>query len=503
MSSKSLTQVQVDAASRKEGATPFPRRLDWARLLWVVVFGVATALFAASLPLRFEALQTVCPVIRCGLSADQALALLDLGLSASFFATYSIVLNLIHTLGFLSIGVLIFARRSWDRMAIAISLALISYGVSAFGMLLPLAQAEPWLSFPIELLTGFGVTSLLIVAFLFPDGRFEPPWTRRLAMVWVLWMLPWYVPPRLLFESTAWGYPVWLIALCLWFSTGLYGQYYRYRHLSTPLQRQQIKWVLFGMVVAFVGFFGTSLPRALLMGSTPTNSPQMAFEVVRTFVVHISLFFVPVTLAIAILRYRLWDIDLILKRTLVYVPLSAILAGLFAATIVLSQKSFMALTGQGTDAATVLTTLLVVAAFTPIKDRLQSLVDRRFKEPRETTERLHALGEQVKSRVTPVHPHQLTRRLLEDAALDLGIKTGAVFLETDGESKLIDTVGKWDEQVKLSVPLETRQNGKRLGVLLLGERDKGLDYTSRDREVLAEIASVVSLAIEQDGEGNI
>ncbi len=498
MSSKSLTQVQVDAASRKEGATPFPRRLDWARLLWVVVFGVATALFAASLPLRFEALQTVCPVLRCGLSADQAIALLDLGLSASFFATYSIVLNLIHTLGFLAIGVLIFTRRSWDRMAIVVSLALIGYGVSAFGILLPLAQAEPWLSFPIELLTGFGVTTLLIVAYLFPDGRFEPPWTRQLAVVWALWMLPWYVPPRLLFESTSWGYPVWVIALCLWFSTGLYAQYYRYRHLSTPLQRQQIKWVLFGMVVAFVGYFGTTLPRALLMGSAPATSPEMAFEVVRTFVVHISLFFVPVTLAIAILRYRLWDIDLILKRTLVYVPLSAILAGLFAATIVLSQKSFVALTGQGTDAATVLTTLLVVAAFTPIKDRLQALVDKRFKETPEASRRLHILGEQIRSRVTPVNPRQLTRRLLEDAALDLGIKTGAVFLQMEGESRLIDTVGEWDGKVELNVPLEAAETGKRLGVLLLGERDKGLDYTTRDREVLEEIASVVTLAIEQD-----
>ena len=89
--------------------------------------------------------------------------------------------------------------------------------------------------------------------------------------------------------------------------------------------------------------------------------------------------FAAAAVAIAILRYRLYEIDIIINRTLVYGALSAVLAGVYTASITLSQRLFMAVTGERSDAAIVLTTLIVAATFTPLKSRLQASVDARIK----------------------------------------------------------------------------------------------------------------------------
>ncbi|HEY7600166.1 MAG TPA: hypothetical protein VH741_09585, partial [Candidatus Limnocylindrales bacterium] len=91
--------------------------------------------------------------------------------------------------------------------------------------------------------------------------------------------------------------------------------------------------------------------------------------------------FLPVAAAFAVLRRRLYDIDLILNRALVYIPLTGILGGLYAAGVALFQRVFVALTGNTSDVAIVITTLFLAGLFTPIRNHLQAFVDRRFKPP--------------------------------------------------------------------------------------------------------------------------
>lgn len=89
--------------------------------------------------------------------------------------------------------------------------------------------------------------------------------------------------------------------------------------------------------------------------------------------------FLPVAAAIAILRYRLYNIDLIINRALVYIPLTAFLGGMYASGVALFQRVFIAVTGDRSDAAIVITTLVLASLFTPVKNSLQAIVDRRFK----------------------------------------------------------------------------------------------------------------------------
>jgi hypothetical protein len=137
----------------------------------------------------------------------------------------------------------------------------------------------------------------------------------------------------------------------------------RYRRAAIE-QRQQIKWFAFAGIMFVPGAIAGLSP--LLVG--------------QVFLLACA-FFAVAAIAIAILRYRLYEIDLIINRTLVYGALSAILAGIYTASITLSQRIFTAVTGERSDAAIVLTTLIVVSLFTPLKTKLQETVDRRLKTP--------------------------------------------------------------------------------------------------------------------------
>jgi len=198
-------------------------------------------------------------------------------------------------------------------------------------------------------------------------------------------------------------------------------------------------------------------------------------------------------LAAAILRSRLWDIDLLINRTLVYIPLTAILAGIFSASITLTQKFFVAITGQTSDAATVFTTLVIVAAIEPLKSGLQHLVDRRFKEASDPTRQLKAYHEQVRSFVQMMDPEQNARELLDETVRAFDATSGAVYLQRNGELQLIQTVGQWNDESKISIPLES--NGARLGLLKLGARRNNADYNAQDRATLQASSELVACAL--------
>lgn len=245
------------------------------------------------------------------------------------------------------------------------------------------------------------------------------------------------------------------------------------------MESQQLEWFVYAGIVAIALFFGGVIADQL---TNRTFFSPLANTVAFPLI--------PAAVGIAILRYRLYEIDLLINRTLVYVPLTAILAGIFAASISLSQKFFIAITGASSDAATVLTTLVVVAAFEPLKSGLQHLVDRRFKQPEK---KFGPLGNQVRTVLQVIDLNEITKRLLDDAVKTFDAACGAVYLKSDGQLHLIRQVGEWNGEARLSVPLQAE--GEPLGMIALGPRLHGSEYTPDDRQALQEIGALVARAI--------
>jgi hypothetical protein len=162
-------------------------------------------------------------------------------------------------------------------------------------------------------------------------------------------------------------------------------------HHTRGIERQQIKWFLFAAVplTVFLGLIELDLIISTLAydfylrfdflfnNGTSIFPSWEAFSGVQ-FVAVFSLLFTPVFTYIAILKYRLYDIDILINRTLVYGSLSAILVALYFGGIVVLQRVFILLTGQQSTLAVVASTLLIAALFTPLRRRIQSFIDRRF-----------------------------------------------------------------------------------------------------------------------------
>jgi hypothetical protein len=152
-------------------------------------------------------------------------------------------------------------------------------------------------------------------------------------------------------------------------------QVLRYRTVSTPTQRQQTKWILFGLLCMFSMMVVWTVFVELL--PLAPGGPRLALAL--TMIVQdlvISLF--PFSVVLSILRYRLWDIDVIFRRTLVYGALTLLLALVYFGSVTLLTSLFSAVTGQQSAFAIVISTLLIAALFSPLRRRLQDWIDRRF-----------------------------------------------------------------------------------------------------------------------------
>jgi hypothetical protein len=168
---------------------------------------------------------------------------------------------------------------------------------------------------------------------------------------------------------------VWLAAP----STAIYSQIHRYRHVSNPTQRQQIKWVVFGISVALAGFLSMQLALGTSGADVPTSPGELVGYLIEyTFASYLAVLLIPASIGIAVLRHHLFDIDVLINRTLVYGSLTALLALVYFGSIVVLQGLFRALMGQESQLAVVASTLAIAALFNPSRRRIQGFIDRSF-----------------------------------------------------------------------------------------------------------------------------
>ena len=349
------------------------RWLMFMRVLWAIVAVLSVGLFIASIPFNFALLQTVCATSSCNttnqLTLQQVHELQHLGLSLTFYALLNIVPLIMFEMGYVATSVIIFWRKSDERIALVASFYLITFGAAFQGSNI-LLTVHPVVR---DLSLGLAFVGNVCAGFffyLFPSGHFAPRWTRWLMVVWVAF----------------WGYTNVLsgsilngsgfINNLLFF--GLLAsivpiQVYRYRQISTPLQRKQTKWVVYGLSVALVGFL-----LVITVGYELSLQLGILASMVGAVLPTLILLLIPLSIGVAMLRSRLFDIDIIINRTLVYGSLTVILTLLYFGLIFALQSLFQGLFKQNNAVAIVISTLVIAALFQPLRHRLQRFIDRRF-----------------------------------------------------------------------------------------------------------------------------
>ncbi|MGH3147650.1 MAG: hypothetical protein ACRDTR_17800 [Rubrobacter sp.] len=359
-----------ERSTTRTSATPAlrGRLLTLARAGWMLVALTTIGMFGASVPVRYAQLADASGEVRTGLA--------EIGLSAAGYALYNVALDVAFVSVFAAVAGLIFWRRSDDPMALLVATMLVLWG-PLNGLLVQSPQAiegvHPVLDATLGTTLPFvGYMTWMLFFYLFPSGRFVPRWTRWLAVCWVLFSGSWIF--------TSFGPPSWPpalftgVVLVLWGSFAV-AQIYRYARVSDPVQRLQTRWVVFGVVVAVVGVLTTILTVGAAIDLPPA---EVGRRMLSMLLMDAFVALIPLSIGAAILRSRLFDIDLIINRALVYGLLTLALAATYAGGVLVLQTAFRTLADQESQLAVVASTLAIAALFVPLRRRIQALIDRRF-----------------------------------------------------------------------------------------------------------------------------
>jgi hypothetical protein len=337
----------------------------------------------------------------CALSlALTALSLLLLALNLSHPNTHIYdpwLDNMLTAISYAPVGALIASRHPENLVGWLLCLYGLVISISHFGAQyatyallaqpdsLPAGEAMAWiLSWVLPILNGLQVFYVL----LFPTGRLPSKRWRWLGWLTVAFVVvgvilaafssgallgilgPIRNPLGIEGFSNAYYKAILFIMTPLLTAAATLAVFLRLRR-AIGVERQQIKWFAYAAVATVsAGILAYIIPRVV---ETPLWFERVGFALNIAFIAAI-----PIAIGIAILRYRLYDIDILINRTLVYGSLTAMLVALYFVGIVVLQRFFVLLTGQQSTLAVVASTLLIAALFSPMRRRIQSFIDRGF-----------------------------------------------------------------------------------------------------------------------------
>ena len=468
------------------------RWLLLVRTVWVAVALLSLLLFVVSVSGRFEELRSTCDVAVCdngSLSSQNAHVLESLGLSVDFYAAYNVALESTLAMTFAAVAVLIFWRRSDDIMALFFSFMLLTFGLYATPAVDTLLAPPYVFWLPSHLLQVFGLWSFLIAFYVFPDWRFEPRWTRPVALGWTGFMLTWLLFPSVPFNSSVpSAVPAgWSLMLSAWLLTGVAAQVQRYARSSDRVERQKTEWFVFGVTVCILSFVVYETMPLVLPALQEPGVRSVLYYLVGKPLVMFALALIPLSVGVAILRYRLFDIDLIINRALAYTALTACVVGLYV--LVVGGLGLLLQT-RAHPVVSLLATGLVAVVFAPLRNHLQHGVNRlMYGERDEPYEVLSRLGQRLEG---TLDPDAALSSIVETVAYALKLPYAAIYVESDGEP--VTTVA-YGTPVDGTITLPLVHKSETVGRLVLAPRAPGEEFTSADRRLLDDLARQAGVAV--------
>ena len=368
-------------------------------------------------------------------------------------------------------------------MALFVAIMLAAFGAMFPPTLEQLARTRPVWGGPIALVEFLGAASLTTFCYLFPDGRFVPRWTRALAIVAVILHVPVSFLPGSPLSYLTWPAPLRALPFFGLLGTGIVAQLYRYRRVSGPTQRQQTKYAVFGVTAALAGFLGLILLSALAPSWPEPDSLAAIFTVNAYYAIMLPI---PLSIGAAILRHRLWGIDPLINRTLVYGALTACVIGLYMLVVGSLGAVFDA---AGSLAISLVATALVAVLFQPLRERLQRGVNRLLYGERDDPYAvLSRLGQRLEATLAP---EAVLPTIVATAAEALKLPYAAIALKQDGSYATAAATGTPVPE-PLRLPLVYQQ--EQVGELLLAPRAPGEDFGPADRRLLDDLARQASVA---------
>lgn len=477
----------------QRGWAEFPRKrlaegaFLLARVLWLVVTIAGLAAFLAALPALINQVDQPEPAVRAGLER--------LGISVGLYAAIFMGLGILFVLGFVTVAGIIYARKTNDWMALFVAFFLVAFGLSTPVVSQPSSSQPAVVGLFTNFLNDFGWIALNGLFYLFPDWRLKPRWTWIPLVVLFLFIALSSLPANNPFSPS--HLPGWVMGVYYLASWGaaIYAQVFRYRHVSNAAQRQQTKWVVYGLVMAIFLNLAISLPSIILPRLAQPGS--LYGMITNGPVIGLADLLIPISMGIAVLRYRLWDIDPIINRTLVYGALTALIGGIY---VLIVSALGLVFEERGNLIVSLLATALIAVLFQPVREQLQHGVNHlMYGERDEPYAVLTRLGQRVE---TAFAAEMVLPTIVETVAHSLKLPfVSAALKMPNGGFQMMATYppGKGgvpftinDSPDLLRLPLVYQQEV--VGEMLLAPRAAGEGFNPADRRLLDDLAQQIGIA---------
>jgi signal transduction histidine kinase len=478
--------VQVEAA---KADIPHARWLPWAQVAVWIHAALSLLLFAVGTPIFFSILTTPCAQ-DCSyflqLQPVEVNALSQIGWTLERYALFQLSLEFMYLVIFSVIGGALYVKLVWRHDPQAWYGLLATFALLSLGTILlaetsmSVRTAGPGWHALYDFLKASSYVAFLTFCLLFPDGRFVPNWVRWSLIPLLLWMAIWMLTPLPnLDPAEAVGIQISLLMLALIVGT----QVYRYRRVSTSIQRQQTKWFVFGFGIVFAAVFLWMII-SVALPFPPGPERVLSNLVGQGFLSLFPVAFV-VCIAISLLRYRLWEIDILINRTLVYGALTVIVAAIYVVIVAGSGRLFH---NENNLIASLAATGVIAVIFHPLRSRLQLNVNRwLYGERDDPAGVLTRLTSQLE---TTGSSGSLLAVLVETIASSLKLPYVALWLYAeDGALTLVTQTGVQRSEVE-TLPLLHQQES--VGQLQVAPRAPGEALSAEDRQLLAAIARLTA-----------
>lgn len=481
-----------DEQARPRNTLLTGRKLRVARLLWSSVAIVSLGLFVLGISQYYSyMLHLLCVAGPCTNAAqigDYVQQLKAMGISAEVYAWYNVLLNFAFTFVYFLVGVILFWRKSNDRMALLASLFLITFSLTFTNTSAALPLAVQVLA---QCISFLGSICIALFFYVFPDGRFVPRWTRWLMPGVVLyWGLRTFLSasplnPLLRFSMLD-------VLLFVGFVASMIGsQVYRYRRVSNLIQRQQTKWVVFGTSIAVGGYVFLNVGVVVLVSIfsrySIVRSPLLTLLIGTS--AYLLMLLIPLSIGFAILRARLFEIDSIIQRTVVYGTLTASILCLYVLVVSGLGLLFQV---QGNFLISLLATGLVAVLFQPLRLWLQRSVNRLLYGERDDPYTVLArLGERLE---VTLAPEAVLPTIVETVSLALKLPYVAITIKQDDTFAIAASSGRLATGVTPThVPL--MYQAEQIGELVLAPRGADEQFRAVDQRLLRDLANEIGIAV--------
>ena len=473
---------------RPANAAAEPKWLGWPAglrklvpALWVVLAAVAAAVFILSVPGYLQGLGQGPRDMSADISGSLTMVY-AFDLASRLASITAVVLSL-------GLATLLFRRRETHPMALYMSFYLLLFATLMAG---PAEAASITFNRPPEDITRLQAllasAPTVILFYIHPNGRFIPPWTRYPAIVSILVSPAFFFLPAMTGAEMA--SPVLRPFIVLWLiliGVGFYAQVVRYRQTTSKVERQQTRLAVGGLAAWVVMAALMSIPY-VLRGQISADQPIPWWGPASETMWFVSFILPPAALAVAVLRYQLWDLGILINRTLVYVALTTAVVGLYV--LVVGGLSLF-IQSSGGLLVSLVATGLVAVLFQPLRSRVQLGVDRLLYGERDDPYAvLSSLGRRLEAAMVP---EAVLPAIVETVAEALKLPYAALALRIGDDERIVAAYGLPRGGL---TRVALHYQGERLGSLVCGSRGPNEPFTEDEKTLLQDLGHQAGVALQ-------